>query len=119
MHGFPQSQNRIKKRIKSLLDTDIFNTLVTKAGMQGWANVEPADVFEYIMGDEFSDLSENELQIVLDRINKPWGKSKTLKANLEAMVKENNALGDSFPDIKTYSDQLSVSRKEIFTACSI
>ena len=97
---FHKAKTELKKRIKSLLDNDIFNTLVTKAGMQGWANVEPADVFEYILGDEFGDISENELQIVLDRINQPWDKSKTLKANLEAMVKENDALGDSFPHLK-------------------
>ena len=116
---FHKAKTELKKRIKSLLDTDIFNTLVTKAGMQGWANVEPADVFEYIMGDDFSDLSENELQIVLDRINQPWDKSITLKANLEAMVKENNALGDSFPDLKLtdqalFRSALSIAKRNTY-----
>ena len=88
--------------MKSLLPSEIFNSLVTKA--KGWANVNPANVFEYILSDEFGDLSENEFHIVLDKINRLWDKSNTLRANLEAMVKENDALGDSFPHLKL-SDQ--------------
>lgn len=114
---FNNAKTELKIKMKSLLPSAIFDSLVIKA--KGWANVNPADVFEYILGDEFGDISENELQIVLDRINQPWDKSKTLKANLEAMVKENDALGDSFPHLKL-SDQdlfrsaVSIAKKDIY-----
>lgn len=99
---FHSAKAEMKLKMKSLLPPEIYNTLVVNA--KGWANVNPANVFEYILSDEFGDLSVNELQIVLDKINQLWDKSKTLRANLEAMVKENDALGDSFPHLKL-SDQ--------------
>ena len=66
---FNNAKTELKIKMKSLLPSAIFDSLVIKA--KGWANVSPADVFEYILGDEFGDISENDLQIVLDKINQP------------------------------------------------
>jgi hypothetical protein len=58
-----------------------------KAGIEGWSNVEPADVFDYILSDDFSDLSDANLDVIIKKINQPWNKNITLKSNLESMVK--------------------------------
>jgi hypothetical protein len=70
-----------------------------KAGIEGWSNVEPADVFDYILSDEFSDLSDANLDVIIKRINQPWNKNITLKSNLESMVKENDNLKAAFPHL--------------------
>jgi hypothetical protein len=94
----------LKDKMKALLPGDIFDSLVLKAGIEGWSNVSPADVFNYILDDEFSDLSEDNLNKVLDKIKKPWNKSIPLKTNMENMLKENEALREAFPHL-ALSDQ--------------
>jgi hypothetical protein len=89
----------LKDKMKALLPGDIFDSLVLKAGIEGWSNVMPADVFDYILDDEFSDLSNENLKSIIKKINKPWNKSIPLKSNMEAMLKENNALKEAFPHL--------------------
>ena len=54
---FDNAKMMLKDKMKALLPGDIFDSLVLKAGIEGWSNVMPADVFDYILHDEFSDLS--------------------------------------------------------------
>ena len=60
--------------MKVLLPPEIFDSLKINAEIQGWANVNPADVLDYILSDEFADLSENDLSTFLKKINQPWDK---------------------------------------------
>jgi len=96
---FDSAKTMLKDKMKALLPNDIFESIVLKAGIEGWSNVMPADVFDYILNDEFSDLSNENLDAILKKINKPWIKSIPLKANMEAMIKENNALKAAFPHL--------------------
>jgi len=101
---FDNAKMMLKDKMKTLLPADIFESLVLKAGIEGWSNVSPADVFNYILDDEFSDLSEDNLNVVLDKIKKPWNKRIPLKTNMENMLKENEALKEAFPHL-ALSDQ--------------
>jgi len=96
---FDNAKMMLKDKMKALLPGDIFDSLVLKAGIEGWSNVMPADVFDYILNDEFSDLSNENLKSIIRKINKPWNKSIPLKSNMEAMLKENNALKEAFPHL--------------------
>jgi hypothetical protein len=101
---FDNAKMMLKDKMKALLPGDIFDSLILKAGIEGWSNVSPADVFNYILDDEFSDLSEDNLNKVLDKIKKPWNKSIPLKTNMENMLKENETLREAFPHL-ALSDQ--------------
>ena len=110
---FDNAKMMLKDKMKALLPADIFESLVLKAGIEGWSNVEPADVFNYILDDEFSDLSDKDLKSITKKINKPWNKSIPLKSNLEAMLKENNALKEAFPHLALTDQDLFRSAVEI------
>ena len=71
LNDFDNARTMLKDKMKELLPGDIFDSLILKAGIEGWSNVSPADVFNYILDDEFSDLSEDNLNGVLDKIKKP------------------------------------------------
>jgi hypothetical protein len=101
---FDNAKMTLKEKMKALLPEDIFESLKLKAGIEGWSNVEPADVFDYILSDEFSDLSDANLDVIIKKINQPWKKNITLKSNLESMVKENDNLKAAFPHL-ALSDQ--------------
>jgi hypothetical protein len=96
---FDSAKMILKEKMKALLPEDIFESLKLKAGIEGWSNVEPADVFDYILSDEFSDLSDANLDVIIKKINQPWNKNITLKSNLESMVKENDNLKAAFPHL--------------------
>ena len=99
LKDFDNAKMILKEKMKALLPEDIFESLKLKAGIEGWSNVEPADVFDHILSDEFSDLSDGNLDIIIKKINQPWNKSIPLKSNLEAMVKENDNLRAAFPHL--------------------
>ena len=103
---FKNAKLELKTKMQGLLPDHVFDTLKLNAGIEGWANVNPEDVFEYILSDTFSDLSEEDLNMVMNKINKQWDKKLSLKSNLENMVKENNALGAAFPDLKLSDQEL-------------
>ena len=96
---FNNAKMALKDKMKALLPESFYVSLVLKAGIEGWSNVEPADVFTYILDDEFSDLSDNDLNVIMRKINQPWNKNISLKSNLESMVKENNDLKAAFPHL--------------------
>ena len=96
---FDYAKMTLKEKMKTLLPEDIFESLKLKAGIEGWSNVEPADVFDYILSDDFSDLSYANLDVITKKINQPWNKNIPLKSNFESMVKENNALKAAFPHL--------------------
>jgi hypothetical protein len=96
---FNNAKMALKDKMKALLPESFYVSLVLKAGIEGWSNVEPADVFTYILDDEFSDLSDNDLNVIIRKINQPWNKNFSLKSNLESMVKENNDLKAAFPHL--------------------
>ena len=104
LNDFDNARTMLKDKMKALLPGDIYDSLILKAGIEGWSNVSPADVFNYILDDEFSDLSEDNLNEVLNKIKKPWNKSIPLKTNMENMLKENEALKEAFPHL-ALSDQ--------------
>ena len=110
---FDNAKMVLKDKMKALLPNDIFESLVLKAGIEGWSNVKPADVFNYVLDDEFSDLSDENLKAIINKINRPWIKSITLRANMEAMIKENNSLKAAFPHLSLTDQDLFRSAVEI------
>ena len=81
------------------------NSIERSKGVEGWPIVEPADVFEYILGDEFGTITAEELSKAKDKVKKLWNKSISLKSNLEAMRETNEQLGATFPHMKL-NDQI-------------
>jgi hypothetical protein len=96
---FNNAKMALKDKMKALLPENMYDSLKLKAGVEGWSNVEPADVFTYILNDEFADLSDADLDGIIKKINQPWNKNIALKSNLESMVKENNNLKAAFPHL--------------------
>jgi hypothetical protein len=89
-----------------LLPPKIFTSLVAKGGIEGWSNVTPEDVFDYILGNDFSRLTEGEVEAAQAKISRPWDRKLTLLENLEAMEEANKALGDSFPQLQLNDQEL-------------
>ena len=91
--------------MQNMLPPEIFDSIVRSKGVEGWSIVEPADVFEYILGDEFGTITTKELSKAKNKVKRPWNKSISLKSNLEAMKETNERLGAIFPHMKL-NDQI-------------
>ena len=100
---FILARAELKEQMRTLLPIEIFNSLEIIGGPRKWANINPEDVFNYVLGENFAKLNDKELEEAEEKISKPWDKKLPLQANLEAMIKANNDLGDSFPELK-YSE---------------
>ena len=99
-----KAKTDFKEKIKSMIPEEIYNTLVLQSGSRGWAVVEPCDVFDLILGEEYSKVPAPVLKEVVERISKLWDKDKPLKSNLENMTELNTIIGASFP-LLVKSDQ--------------
>jgi hypothetical protein len=96
---FSKAKMELKEKMKELIPSEIFDSLVIKGGDRGWAGIDPADVFETILGPEYGKLTKAELKNAREKVTRLWNKEITLKANLEAMVKANKSIGASFPHL--------------------
>ena len=97
---FHEAKRDLKFKMQNMLPTEIFNSIERSKGIEGWSIVDPADVFEYILGDEFGTISTEELSKAKNRVKRLWNKSISLKSNLEAMKETNEQLGATFPHMK-------------------
>jgi hypothetical protein len=102
---FDTAKTQLKSKMQSMLPQKIFKSPERSKGVEGWAEVNPADVIEYILSDEMGNISSSELQEAKDAIKNPWDKRKALRTNLEEMVDKNNLIGETFPHMKL-NDQL-------------
>ena len=93
-----------KEKIKSMIPEEVYNTLVIKGGTRGWAIIDPSDVFELILSDEYSKVSADILKLTVENISIPWNKDLPLKSNLENMAELNTIIGAAFPHLMK-SDQ--------------
>ena len=99
---FKMAKSELKDKMKGLLPPAIFKTLELKGGLEGWTNVNPEIVFEYILGNDFAHLTEGEVDEAYENIRRPWKRDLTLKENLENMLEANNILGDSLLEFIFY-----------------
>ena len=103
---FNLAKSELKEKMKSLLPIEIFDSLELIGGPRRWANINPEDVFNYILGNDFAKLNSDEIEIAENKITKLWDKKLSLKTNLEAMVKANNDIGDPFPHLKKNDQEM-------------
>jgi len=89
-----------------MIPEEVYNTLVIQGGARGWAVIEPADVFELILSEEYGKLSADILKKSFDQISQLWRKDLPLKFNLENITKLNIIIGATFPHLMK-SDQES------------
>ena len=97
---FKEAKTELKEKMFLLLPPTIFNSLVAKGGIEGWSNVTPEMVFDYVLGNDFAHLTEGEVEAAQAKISRPWDRKLTLLENMEAMEEANKTLGDSFPHLK-------------------
>lgn len=97
---FMTARAELKEIMKHLLPPKIFNSLVAKGGIEGWSNVTPEMVFDYVLGNDFAQLTVGEVEEAQAKISRAWDRKLTLLENLEAMEEANRTLGDSFPHLK-------------------
>jgi hypothetical protein len=102
---FQAAKKDLKLKMQTMLPPEVFDSIARSKGVEGWSIVEPADVFEYILGDEFGTITTDELSKAKDKVKKLWNKSFSLRSNLEAMQEANNQLGATFPHMKL-NDQI-------------
>jgi len=102
---FDTAKTQLKSKMQAMLPPEVFKSLERSKGVEGWAIVEPSDVFDYILSNEMGNITAAELQTVQDAIKNPWDKRKALRTNLEEMVEKNNLIGETFPHMKL-NDQL-------------
>ena len=94
----------LKYDLKSGLPSEVFNTIETNAGIQGWAAVTVSQILDHVLDDEFAKTTPEEIQSVVNKIEKKWVYDLPLRASTESMVKANNDLGAALPHLK-YDDQ--------------
>ena len=102
---FDTAKSQLKSKMQAMLPPEVFKSLERSKGVEGWAIVEPSDVFEYILSEEMGNITAAELQSVQNEIKIPWDKRKALRTNLEEMAEKNNLIGETFPHMKL-NDQL-------------
>ena len=102
---FELAKAHLKSKMHTMLPQEIFKSLERSKGVEGWAIVEPSDVFNYILSDELGSITAGELQEALDAIKNPWDKRKPSRTNLEEIVEKNNIIGETYPHMKL-NDQL-------------
>ena len=102
---FQAAKKDLKLKMQTMLPPEVFDSIARSKGVEGWSIVEPADVFEYILGDEFGTITTDELSKAKDKVKKLWNKSFSLRSNLEAMQEANDQLGATFPHMKL-NDQI-------------
>ena len=110
---FKMAKSELKEMIKNLLPTEVFQALERKGGNEGWANVNPEMIFDYILSHEFAHLTEGEIDAAYENIRRPWKRNLTLKENIDSMVEANNILGASFPTLKLTDGDLFRSAMKI------
>ena len=103
---FKIAKSELKDMMKNLLPPEILKTLERQGGQEGWENVNPDMIFDYILGNKFAHLTEGEIDEAYENIRRPWKRNLTLKENIERMVEANNILGASFPSLKLSDQEL-------------
>ena len=97
---FYAAKAELKRKMQSMLPSEIFTSLERSKGIQGWSIVDPADVFEYILSDKFGTITADELTKAQDKVKMLWNKSKSLRSNLEDMMEANESIGATFAHMR-------------------
>jgi hypothetical protein len=98
-NDFLKAKSEFKDKIKSLIPEEIFKTLILQGGTRGWAIIEPKDVFDLILSDEYSSVSAETIKKSVEQISTLWKKELPLKTNIENMKEMNLIVGTAFPDL--------------------